>query len=135
MAREKGLDLIEIAPQANPPVCRIMDYGKYHYEKSKQERQKKAHQKKIEIKGVRIGVRTGHHDLETKAKQAEKFLKKGHKVRIEIILRGREKAHLDFAREKLDEFTKLISLEIKVEQEAKREPRGLSMIIADNSKP
>lgn len=131
MAKEKGLDLIEIAPQARPPVCRIMNYGKYQYEKSRQERQKRAHQKKIEIKGVRIGIKTGKHDLETKAKQAEKFLKQGHKVKIDIILRGREKALYDFAKEKLEDFINLIPVETKIDQPIKRQPRGLSMIISN----
>ncbi len=133
LAREKGLTLIEIAPTAKPPVCRIMDYGKFQYQKSQEEKQKKTHQKKIEIKGVRIGVRTGKHDLETKVKQAEKFLKQGHKVKVEIILRGRENAHLDFAREKLEEFVKLISMEIKIEQVAKRQQRGFNMIIVNEN--
>ncbi len=107
-----------------------MEYGKYQYQKSRQERQQRAKQKKTEIKGVRIGLRTSQHDLEIKAKQAEKFLIKGHKVKIELILRGREKAHLDLAKEKLDEFIKLISSEIKIEQEIKRQPRGLNMVIS-----
>jgi len=107
-----------------------MDYGKYQYQKSRQERQKRAKQKKIEIKGVRIGLRTGRHDLEIKAKQAEKFLSRGHKVKIELILRGREKAHSDLAKEKLDDFIKLISEEIKVDQEIKKQPRGLNMVIS-----
>lgn len=130
MAQEKGLDLIEIAPNVRPPVCRIMDYGKYQYQKSREERKQKAKQKKIEIKGIRIGLRTGQHDLEIKAKQANKFLEQGHKVRIEMILRGREKALLEMAKEKLNQFIELISPEIKMEQEIKKQPRGLSMLVA-----
>jgi len=127
LAREKGLDLIEIAPNVRPPVCRIMDHGKYQYQKSKEEKQQKTKQKRIEVKGIRISLRISQHDLETKAKQANKFLDQGHKVRIEMILRGREKGLFEMAREKLNEFIKLISPEVKVEQEIKRNPRGLTV--------
>lgn len=130
MAKEKGLTLIEIAPTAKPPVCRIMDYGKFQYQRSQEEKKKRTHQKKVEVKGIRIGIRTGKHDLETKVKQAEKFLKQGHKVKIEIILRGRENAHLNMAKEKLDEFIQLIPMKVKIEQEAKRQQRGFNMVIA-----
>ncbi len=129
MAREKGLDLIEIAPNVRPPVCRIMDFGKYQYQKSRQERAQKSKQKRIEVKGVRISLRTGQHDLETKAKQAEKFLNQGHKIRIEMILRGREKGLFNMAKEKINKFIELIPLETKIEQELKKQPRGLSMVI------
>ena len=132
LAQEKGLDLIEIVPQVRPPVCRIMDYGKYQYQQSRKEKDQRSKQKKTEIKGVRIGLRTGQHDLEIKAKQTEKFLNKGHRVKIEIILRGREKAHPELAKEKLSQFIELIPLEIKVEQEAKKQPRGLNMVINKN---
>jgi len=130
MAQEKGLDLIEISPNAKPPVCRIMDHGKYQYEKSKKDRSQKTNQKKIEIKGIRISPRIGQHDLEFKAKQAEKFLDKGYKVKIEMILRGREKWLLETAKEKMNKFIELISVEIIFEQGIKKQPRGLIVIIA-----
>lgn len=132
LARERGLDLVEIAPLAKPPVCRIIDFGKYLYQKSKQERGQKTKQKKIEVKGVRITLRTGQHDLETKAKQTEKFLRKGDKIRIEIVLKGREKSFQfqNLAKEKLRDFIKLIPVETIVEREIKREGRGFNMIIA-----
>jgi translation initiation factor IF-3 len=130
LAQEKGLDLIEIAPNVQPPVCRIMDYGKYQYQKSREERQQRTKQKKVEIKGIRISFRTSQHDLETKAKQANKFLDQGHKIRIEMILRGREKALLAMAKEKLNEFIKLVSPEINIEQEIKKQPRGLTVVVA-----
>ena len=129
MAREKGLDLIEIAPNIRPPVCRIIDYGKYQYQKSKKEKEQKSKQKRIEVKGIRISLRIGQHDLETRTKQAEKFLNKGHKVRIEIILKGREKNLIDMAKEKLNQFIKTIPLETKIEQEIRKQPRGLSVVI------
>lgn len=130
IAKEKNLDLIEIAPNIRPPVCRIMDYGKYQYEKTKQERQKKVHQKKTEIKSLRISMRTGQHDVETKIKQVEKFLKQGHKVKIDVMLRGREKALLDLAKEKLDNFIKAIPLDVVIDQEPKKQPRGITIIIS-----
>ncbi len=129
MAKEKGLDLIEIAPNAKPPVCRIMDYGKFQYQKSRKERKQKIKQKKTEIKGVRISPRIGQHDLEFKAKQAEKFLNQGHKVKIEMILKGREKGLINIAKEKLNQFIEIIDLETVFEQEIKRQPRGLFVII------
>lgn len=129
MAREKELDLVEIAPKAQPPVCKIMDYGKYQYQQSKQDRLNKAKQKKTGVKGIRIGIRTDTHDLEFKKDQAEKFLKKGDKVKAEMILRGREKAHQDLARKTLSDFLKTISIPYKVEQEIKRFPGGFNVII------
>jgi translation initiation factor IF-3 len=132
IAREAQLDLVEISPKAVPPVCKIMDYGKYQYQKSREDRQNKAKQKRVDIKGIRIGVRTDDHDLDFKKNQAEKFLKKGHKVKIEIVMRGREKAHQDLARKNLIDFLKMISIPYKLEQELKRFPGGFNVIITPN---
>lgn len=129
IARERELDLVEIAPKAVPPVVKIMDFGKYQYQKSREERQNKLKQKKFEIKGIRIGVRTDDHDLDFKKEQADKFLKKGNKVKIEISLRGREKAHQDLARRNLLDFIHSISVPYKLEQEVKRFPGGFNVII------
>lgn len=104
-----------------------MDFGKYQYQRNKKE--SKSKQKQPEIKGIRIGLQTGQHDLETKVKQTKKFLEKGHKVRIELILRGREKALREMAKEKMNEFVKLIGLAVKIDQEIKFQPRGLYIII------
>lgn len=130
IAHEAGLDLIEVAAETRPPVCRIADYGKYQYQQEKKFRKQKS--KKIEVKGIRISLQTARHDLELKAKQAEKFLKRGDKVKIEMILRGREKAHFDLAKEQLKEFLQSISQPIIIEQEPKKQPRGLVMIITKN---
>lgn len=132
IARESQLDLVEISPKAVPPVCKIMDFGKYQYQKSREDRQNKAKQKKVDIKGIRIGVRTDDHDLDFKKNQTEKFLKKGHRVKIEIIMRGREKAHQDLARANLSEFLKSVSIPHKIEQDIKRFPGGFNVIIAPN---
>lgn len=136
IAREKELDLVEVSSKTEPPVCRLVDWGKQQYKIAKQERIHKAQQKKIEVKGVRFTLRTDLHDLDFKAKQAEKFLKKRHKVKIELILKGREKAHRDLAREKINNFVKIVSEsfsekdKIVIEQNPKKSPRGLIMIIA-----
>lgn len=133
LAREKGLDLIELAPFAKPPVCRIMDFGKYQYKQSAHKKKDKP--KKIEVKGIRLSLKIGLHDLATKARQAAKFLNRGHRVKIEMRLRGREKAHFDLAKEKLEQFIRLIPLEVKFEQEIKRQPNGFNLVIAkDNEK-
>jgi len=129
IAKEKGLDLVEISTTAKPPVCKITNYGKYQYIQEKKERKQKAKQKKSELKGIRIGFNTGIHDLETRAKQIEKFLKQGHKVRVEMRLKGREKARKAMAKERLNNFLQIIPLEIKQEEETKKNPRGIATII------
>lgn len=129
VAKSKNLDLVEISPKADPPVCRVMDFGKFQYQKSKEERQHKAKQKKSDIKGIRLSVRTDEHDLNFKKSQTEKFLAKGNKVKIEITLKGREKAHADLARQNLVEFIKNISIPNKIEQEIKRFHGGFNTII------
>lgn len=129
LSKQKMLDLVEISPKAVPPVCKIMDFGKFQYQKSKEERQNKSKQKKFETKGIRLSVRTDEHDLNFKKDQTEKFLTKGNKVKIEIILKGREKAHGDLARQNLIEFVKSISVPNKIEQEIKRFPGGFNIII------
>ena len=131
MAQERNLDLIQVTEKVDPPVCKIMEYGKYLYslhKKSKGAKTKTAGG----IKGIRFGFNISPHDLEVRAKQTEKFLKKGYKTRVEIILRGREKAHPDFAKEKLNQYLAILEklTPIKVERELKKEPRGFSMIIA-----
>lgn len=130
LARERMLDLVEVSPKAKPPVCRIMDYGKHLYQQSKQLRLAKAKQKKVEIKGVRLGIRTDAHDADFKRAQSEKFLRQGDKVKIDIVLRGREKAHQDLARKNLDEFIKAITVPYKIEDPIKRFPGGFNVIIA-----
>ncbi|MFH1392348.1 MAG: translation initiation factor IF-3 [bacterium] len=126
IAQESGLDLVEVAQKANPPVCRIMDYGKYKYREVKNQKQKIKNKK---IKSIRIRLATSEHDIQTKIKNAHRFLKKGHKVRVEIQLRGREKAHYDLARERLQEFIKQIDEKVKIDQFIKKSMRGLDVIV------
>jgi translation initiation factor IF-3 len=130
LAQQQELDLVEIAPTAKPPVCKIMDYGKFQYQQSKLDRVNKSKQKKIDTKGIRIGFRTETHDLEVKKAMTEKFLQKGQKVKIEIFLRGREKAHQDLARTNLENFIKIIAVPFITEQEVKRYPGGFNTVIA-----
>jgi translation initiation factor IF-3 len=130
LAKQKMLDLVEVAPNVVPPVCKIMDYGKFQYQQSKQKRIAQAKQKKIEIKGIRMRVQTEEHDRQFKQAQIEKFLKKGDKVKIEIVLKGREKAHADLARTNLQEFLKTITTPYKMEEEIKRYPGGFNVLIA-----
>lgn len=131
IARERNFDLIQVTEKVEPPVCKLMDYGKYLYQLEKKEKLAK-HHKAGELKGIRLTFGISQHDLETRVKQAEKFLKKGDKIRVEMPLRGREKAHQDFAREKIRKFLEILEklVPIKVERELKREFRGLTMIIA-----
>jgi translation initiation factor IF-3 len=130
IAKERELDLVEVSPKANPPVCRIMDYGKYLYQQSKQQQVAKTKQKKVETKGVRMGLKTDTHDLAFKKDQAEKFLKQGNKVKIDIVLRGREKAHQDLARTSLQKFVSSIETPFKIEDPIKRFPGGFNVLIA-----
>ena len=131
-ARDKNLDLIQVTEKVEPPVCKIMDYGKYLYQEEKKERESTKKQKGGEIKGIRLSFGISEHDLEIRASQAEKFLKQGNKVRLEMLLRGREKAHGDFAKEKIQHFLEILEEKspFKTERELKREPRGFTIIIS-----
>ena len=131
VARERNLDLIQVTEKVEPPVCKIGEYGKYLYQEEKKNKLAKK-QKGGELKGLRLTFNISVHDLETRAHQAEKFLNKGNKVRIEMRLRGREKALQGFAREKINKFLEILNelVPIKTEKELKREPRGLTMIIS-----
>lgn len=111
MSLEKGLDLIEIAPTAKPPVARIMSFDKYRYEEEKRWKKERASRKSQEMKQVQIGVKTAANDLELKRKKVEEFLNEGHPVTIAMVLRGREKANRDWAKQKLYDFLKMITVE------------------------
>lgn len=132
LAKSKGLDLIQVTEKVDPPVCRIGEYGKYIYTQQKKERKIKAHTKESKLKEIQLGFNISPHDIEIKAKQAEKFLKEGDKVKIDLVLRGREKAMGDFAKKKVELFQETLQAltPIKIERELKREPRGFSMIIS-----
>ena len=129
LAREKELDLAEVGPNMQPPIAKIMDYGKYIYRKERQEKKSGPKQKEQERKTVRVGFKTGTHDLEFKAKQIEGFLNEGHIVKIELTLRGREKALAHLGKEKLNNFIKLITGEFTVQDSVKRSPFGWTITI------
>lgn len=129
LAQEQEADLVEVSPLAKPPVCKITDYGKLQYKAAKQEQQQKAKQKKVETKGIRLGFRTDTHDLLFKKTQAEKFLTKGNKVKVEIVLRGREKAMQEKARENISTFIKGIAVPHRFEEDIKRGPMGFNALI------
>jgi len=135
MAREKGLDLVEVSPLANPPVAKILDFNKLKYQEDKEQRKEKARQKKVEVKGIRLSLRIGDHDLEVKVNQAQKFLTDNDKVKIELFLRGREREHQALAREIVNKFMdqlgKLVPLRIDQELDAQRE--RLTIIVAKKS--
>ncbi len=134
-AREEGLDLIEVSPKANPPVCKLMDFGSFKYQKEKEVKRQRAAQKEVEIKGVRLSVRIGENDLDVRRKQASKFLEKGQKVRIEIILRGREKAYRQRAEEITDQFIEMLKqdFDIRVESPMKNAGNKLHTLISRNT--
>jgi len=126
LALEKDLDLVEVSPQLQPPVAKIMDYGKYMYQRERQE--KKVKHKVQERKTVRVGFKTGAHDLDFKAKQVNGFLKEGHMVKVELTLRGREKALAHMGRQKLEQFlTKLDKFSIQ--DNIQRSPFGWIVVI------
>jgi len=133
MAKEKGLDLVEVGPQMKPPIAKIMDYGKYMYRKEKQEKGG-VKQKDQEVKTVRVGFKTGEHDLKFKSEQIDDFLKEGHPVKIELTLRGREKALAHMGKEKLTNFIKLISEPHVIQHSISRSPFGWIIFIRKDKK-
>ena len=133
LADEKNTDLVKIAPQAKPPVCKIMDYGKYRFEQAKREKEAKKNQRVIEIKEVRLSLNIDTHDFETKANQAIKFLKGGNRVKVSIRFRGREMAHPENGLVTMSKFAEAVSEYGTVEKPAKLEGRSMLMFIAAKS--
>ena len=132
LAFERNLDLVEVAPNAVPPVCRLLDYGKYQYEKQKKDREARKAQKIIEIKEIRLRPRTGEHDLDTKVRQAVSFLEEGSKVKVAVRFRGREITHPEIAREQLEEFAEKVGSAAIVELQPLMEGRNLFMLLSPN---
>lgn len=123
-ARVAELDLVEVNAAASPPVCRLLDYGKYQYEQDKKEREVRKKRKKVELKGVRISFKMGEHDRQLRRTRAEKFLKEGHKVRVELPLRGREKALRQIGKQALETFLGSLQDIALVEEAVSATPRG-----------
>ena len=131
LAREPELDLVKIAPTAKPPVCKIIDYGKYRYELARKEKEAKKKQKVIEIKEVRLTPNIDVNDLNTKVGSARKFLQKGNKVKVTLRFRGREMAHMQASRHVLDDFAKELSDVAVVDKAPKIEGRSMTMFLSE----
>ncbi|MFZ2390306.1 MAG: translation initiation factor IF-3 [Minisyncoccales bacterium] len=132
IAREKGIDLIMITDKVSPPICKLGDYGKHLYSLQKKERKNLAGSKQSETKNIRLTFNISDNDILTRVNAAEKFLNKGDKINIELRLRGREKSLADFGIQRVNKFIEILKskLEIKIDRELKKEPKGLSMIIS-----
>ena len=131
MAREADLDLVKISPNAKPPVCKIIDYGKFRYEQMRKDKEAKKKQKVMETKEVRLSPNIDVNDLNTKANQARKFLGKGDKVKVSLRFRGREMAHVNVGKEILDSFYEKLSDIAVVDKPAKPEGRSMVMFLAE----
>jgi translation initiation factor IF-3 len=135
LAAEHGLDLIEITATANPPIAKIMDYGKFEYEQNKKQKEAKAKAHKTETKSIQIKIATGDHDLELKAKKASEWLAEGHRVKVELYLVGRSKYTADaFKKERLDRVLNLITENYKIAEAYKPSPRGVMMTLERDNK-
>lgn len=130
-AQEAGLDLVKVAPKAQPPVCKIIDYGKYRYEMSRKEKDARKKQKTVEIKEVRLSPNIDTNDLNTKINAARKFISKGNKVKVSLRFRGREMAHVSTSRHVLDDFADQLSDIAAVEKAPKMEGRSLTMVLTE----
>jgi translation initiation factor IF-3 len=130
IAEKQGLDLIEVSPNATPPVCRLMDYGKYKYQRSKKQHEAKKNQKIVHLKEIKLRPKTEKHDLDFKLNNALRFLEDGNKVKVIVIFRGREMTHRDIGIALLEKFSECIGEKGVVEQPLKEEGRSISLILA-----
>ena len=131
MAMDAELDLVKIAPMAKPPVCKIIDYGKYKYEQTRKDKEAKKKQKTVEVKEVRLSPNIDTNDLNTKVNNAKKFITKGNKVKVTLRFRGRGMAHVQQSRHILDDFAALLEDVAVVEKPAKMEGRNMSMVLTE----
>ncbi|MBO5097507.1 MAG: translation initiation factor IF-3 [Agathobacter sp.] len=131
LAEEAGLDLVKIAPTAKPPVCKIIDYGKYRYEQARKEKEAKKKQKTVELKEIRLSPNIEANDLNTKINAAKKFIAKGDKVKVTLRFRGREMAHMNQSKYILDEFAEALADVAVVEKAPKVEGRSIGMVLAE----
>lgn len=130
MADERDLDLVKIAPQAKPPVCKMMDYGKYRFETIKREKEAKKNQKVIEMKEIRLSATIDTHDLEVKAKAANKFLNEGNKLKVNIRFRGRQATHSSIGREVMEKFYEMVQDNAVIDKQPKMEGRNMNMFLS-----
>lgn len=129
MAKEQELDLVEVAPNAKPPVCKILDFGKFLYRQKKQDQKQKKAQKQGEVKGIRLSMRTDRHDLEVKANKAKEFLQERNLVKASLLMRGREFTHMNLAYDKMKLFAEMVGDAGEIEQAAKKQGSNIIMII------
>lgn len=130
IAREGNTDLVEVAPTADPPVCRLMDYGKFKFEQSKKDRDGRKHQKQVEVRQVRLRPGTGTHDIALKTRMTEKLLAEGHKVKISVVFRGREMSHPEMARDVLSKMMGALSSVANVETSPELSGRFMSILLS-----
>jgi len=128
-AQKLALDLVEVAPEAKPPVCRIMNYGKYRYEQSKKTREARKKQTVIQIKEIKLRPKTEDHDFQFKTRHAERFLKEGNKTKVTMMFRGREMVHIDRGKVLLDRFAEVLKEAAVIEQRPRQEGRNMVMIL------
>ena len=133
IAEEKNLDLVNVSPNANPPVCKILDYGKYRYEIQKREKDAKKRQKVTEVKEVRLSTFIEEHDIQVKAKNASKFLQEGNRVKVSLRLRGRERDYANHAIEVMNDFAESLADICTVDKKPKFEGRGITMFLSPKS--
>ena len=131
LANNKNLDLVLISPNAKPPVCKIMDYGKYRYEQARKEKEAKKKQKTVDVKEVRLSPNIDTNDLNTKVNNAKKFIQKGNKVKVTLRFRGREMAHMQTSKHILDDFADMLKDIAVVEKPTKLEGRSISMVLTE----
>ncbi len=129
LAKSASLDLVEVSPNSHPPVCKILDYGKHLYKQKKQDQAHKKSQKQTVVKGVRLSLRTGKHDLDTKVKQAEKFLQAKNSVKVSLLFKGREIMHQDMGLERMNKFAESLSEIADVDTRPKQQGHTLMMIL------
>lgn len=129
-AYDRGLDLVEIAPGANPPVCRIIDFGKFQYEQHKREKQQRKQQHQTQLKEIRLKIVTDTHDLDFKARHAREFLLEGNKVKVTVFFRGREITHKEFGENILQQFWQRLEDIARLDQPIRSEGRTMTMIVA-----
>lgn len=128
-AEEAGLDLVEVSPNANPPVARIVDWGKYNYQKTKQAQKNRAKSKSLDLKQMRVGLKIGDHDLEVKLRKVGEFLEAGHKVRITVVYRGRELAHKEIGYQLAERIQGMLGEDVVTDQEPQFAGRMLSFVV------
>ncbi len=133
MARESGLDLVEVSPNAEPPVCRIMDYGKWVYEQKRKNKQSHKRQHTTTLKEIRLRPKIDDHDREIKVNHAIKFLQRGHKVQFTMLFRGREMTHVDLGNKIMEEILETIGEQAKIERGSKMAGRRMTMVIGPNT--